>query len=89
LNLTAANHVVHYDLWWNPAVEARATDRAYRIGQKQQVFVHRLLTQATFEEKVNRMLQEKRELADMAVSRGEQWLGELPDKDLRELFALA
>ncbi|MFP4091791.1 MAG: SNF2-related protein [Cyclobacteriaceae bacterium] len=88
LNLTAASRVIHYDLWWNPAVEAQATDRAYRIGQKQQVFVHRLLTQATFEEKVNRMLQEKRELANMAVSRGEQWLGELPDKDLKELFAL-
>jgi SNF2 family DNA or RNA helicase len=88
LNLTAASRVIHYDLWWNPAVEAQATDRAYRIGQKRQVFVHRLLTQATFEEKVNRMLQEKRELADMAVSRGEQWLGELPDGELRELFAL-
>ncbi|WPP48824.1 DEAD/DEAH box helicase [Catalinimonas niigatensis] len=88
LNLTAASRVIHYDLWWNPAVEAQATDRAYRIGQKRQVFVHRLLTQATFEEKINRMLQEKRELADMAVSRGEQWLGELPDKELKELFAL-
>lgn len=88
LNLTAASRVIHYDLWWNPAVEAQATDRAYRIGQKRQVFVHRLLTQATFEEKVNRMLQEKRELADMAVSRGEQWLGELPDTELKQLFSL-
>ncbi|MEQ9442805.1 MAG: DEAD/DEAH box helicase [Cyclobacteriaceae bacterium] len=89
LNLTAASRVIHYDLWWNPAVEAQATDRAYRIGQKQNVFVHRLLTQATFEEKINRMLQEKRELADMAVSQGEQWIGELPDQDLKELFALS
>jgi len=89
LNLTAASRVIHYDLWWNPAVEAQATDRAYRIGQQRQVFVHRLLTQATFEEKINRMLQEKRELADMAVSRGEQWIGELPEQELKELFALA
>ena len=89
LNLTEANHVVHYDLWWNPAVEAQATDRAYRIGQQKNVFVHRLITEGTFEEKINQMLIEKRELADMAVSQGEQWIGELSDRDLKGIFKLS
>ena len=88
LNLTEANHVVHYDLWWNPAVEAQATDRAYRIGQQRNVFVHRMITEGTFEEKINQMLIEKRELADMAVSQGEQWIGELSNRDLKGLFTL-
>lgn len=88
LNLTEANHVVHYDLWWNPAVEAQATDRAYRIGQQRNVFVHRMITEGTFEEKINQMLIEKRDLADMAVSQGEQWIGELSNKDLKGLFTL-
>ncbi len=89
LNLTQANHVIHYDLWWNPAVEAQATDRAYRIGQQKNVFVYRLITQGTFEEKINQMIMEKRELADLAVSQGEQWIGELSDKDLKSLFTLS
>lgn len=89
LNLTAASRVIHYDLWWNPAVEAQATDRAYRIGQKNKVFVHRLLTQGTFEEKINKMLQEKRELADMAVATGEKWIGEFSDNDLKTMFTLS
>ena len=89
LNLTEANHVVHYDLWWNPAVEAQATDRAYRIGQQKNVFVHRMITEGTFEEKINQMLIEKRELADMAVSQGEQWIGELSDRDLKGIFKLS
>ncbi len=88
LNLTEANHVVHYDLWWNPAVEAQATDRAYRIGQQRNVFVHRMITEGTFEEKINQMLIEKRELADLAVSQGEQWVGELSNKELKGLFTL-
>ncbi len=88
LNLTQANHVIHYDLWWNPAVESQATDRAYRIGQQKNVFVYRLITEGTFEEKINQMLIEKRELADMAVSQGEQWIGELSNKDLKGMFAL-
>jgi SNF2 family DNA or RNA helicase len=67
LNLTAASNVIHYDLWWNPAVEAQATDRAYRIGQQRNVQVHRLITRATFEERINDMIQSKRELADLAV----------------------
>ena len=88
LNLTEANHVVHYDLWWNPAVEAQATDRAYRIGQQRNVFVHRMITEGTFEEKINQMLIEKRELADLAVSQGEQWVGELSNTELKGLFTL-
>jgi len=88
LNLTAASQVVHYDLWWNPAVEAQATDRAFRIGQKKNVFVHRLLTEGTFEEKINNMLKEKRELANLAVTQGEQWIGELSNRDLKKIFRL-
>lgn len=86
LNLTAANHVIHYDLWWNPAVEAQATDRAYRIGQKKNVMVHRLITEGTFEEKINNMIQKKKELADLSVASGETWLTEFDDGQLRELF---
>lgn len=86
LNLTAATHVIHYDLWWNPAVEAQATDRAYRIGQKSNVVVHRFITRNTFEEKINDMIESKRHLADMTVSTGEKWIGELSNKELRDIF---
>ncbi|CAM3655909.1 DEAD/DEAH box helicase [Xenorhabdus thuongxuanensis] len=89
LNLTAASNVIHFDLWWNPAVEAQATDRAYRIGQRRNVQVHRFITSATFEERINEMIQRKRELADMVVGSGEQWIGNLDTQALRELFALA
>jgi uncharacterized Zn finger protein len=88
LNLTAASHVFHYDLWWNPAVEAQATDRAYRIGQERNVVVHRFITEATFEEKINQLLKKKKELADLTVSSGEKWIGELSDNELRELVSL-
>ncbi len=88
LNLTSASQVIHYDLWWNPAVEAQATDRAYRIGQKKNVQVHRLITENTFEEKIDAMIQSKKELAELTVSSGEQWISELSDKDLRELVSL-
>lgn len=88
LNLTAGNHVIHYDLWWNPAVEAQATDRAFRIGQQKNVMVHRLITRGTLEEKIDEMLRSKKKLADLAVSQGEKWIGELSDKDLRQLVAL-
>jgi len=88
LNLTAANHVIHYDLWWNPAVEAQATDRAFRIGQQKNVQVNRFLTQGTFEEKINAMIQQKRELADLTVESGEQWIGELSNQELGEVFRL-
>jgi superfamily II DNA or RNA helicase len=88
LNLTAAASVIHYDLWWNPAVEAQATDRAYRIGQQQNVQVHRLITRATFEERINDMIRAKRELADLTVGTGEQWIGNLGGKELEALFTL-
>lgn len=86
LNLTAATHVVHYDLWWNPAVEAQATDRAYRIGQKNNVMVHRFITKNTFEERINDMINNKRELAELTVSAGENWIGKLSNKELKEIF---
>ena len=86
LNLTAASHVIHYDLWWNPAVEAQATDRAYRIGQQRNVMVHRFITKDTFEERINDMIQQKKHLADMTVASGESWIGKLSNKELREIF---
>lgn len=88
LNLTAANHVIHYDLWWNPAVEAQATDRAYRIGQKNKVMVHRFITRNTFEERINEMIQSKKALADMTVAAGESWIGNLNNREIKELFAI-
>ncbi|MDR2534206.1 MAG: DEAD/DEAH box helicase [Tannerellaceae bacterium] len=86
LNLTAASHVIHYDLWWNPAVENQATDRAYRIGQEKNVMVHRLICKDTFEERIDAMIGQKKLLADMTVASGESWLGKLSNKELRELF---
>jgi uncharacterized Zn finger protein/superfamily II DNA or RNA helicase len=88
LNLTAANHVIHYDLWWNPAVEAQATDRAFRIGQQKNVQVSRFISQGTFEEKIDHMIQQKRELADLTVGSGEQWIGELSNQALKDVFRL-
>ncbi|MDR0598438.1 MAG: SWF/SNF helicase family protein, partial [Treponema sp.] len=86
LNLTAASRVIHYDLWYNPAVENQATDRAFRIGQTRNVFVHRLIVKNSFEEKIDEMLQSKRELADMTVSSGESWLARMSHDELRTLF---
>ena len=88
LNLTAANVVIHYDLWWNPAVENQATDRAYRIGQTKDVMVYRLVTAGTFEERINALLESKQHLADMTVVSGEKWLGDLTDSELEDLFSL-
>ncbi len=88
LNLTAASHVVHYDLWWNPAVEAQATDRTYRIGQTKNVMVNRLLTKGTFEEKIDDMLKSKKNLANLTVASGEKWIGELSNEEMKEVFAL-
>jgi len=85
LNLTAATQVVHFDLWWNQAVENQATDRAYRIGQKKNVMVHRMITKNTFEEKIDAMIQRKKHLADMTVATGENWIGRLSNKELREI----
>lgn len=89
LNLTAASHVIHYDLWWNPAVENQATDRAYRIGQKNNVMVHRFITKNTFEEKINAMIQQKKALAEMTVATGENWVGNLSNKELRDIFNIS
>ena len=89
LNLTAASHVLHYDLWWNPAVEDQATDRAYRIGQKKNVTVHRLVTLGTLEEKIDAMLTSKKELANLTLSTGETWLTEMSNQELQEIFSLS
>lgn len=88
LNLTRAGHVVHYDRWWNPAVEDQATDRAYRIGQTQPVQVHKLIAEGTVEEKVADMLRQKRELADSVLGSGEAAFSELSDGELAELVTL-
>jgi SNF2 family DNA or RNA helicase len=88
LNLTAASHVIHLDRWWNPAVEDQATDRAYRIGQRRAVQVHKLVTAGTVEERIYEMITAKRELAQVAVGSGERWLTELSTDDLRDLVAL-
>ncbi len=88
LNLTSAANVIHYDLWWNPAVEDQATDRAYRIGQKKDVSVYRLITLGTFEEKIDEMITSKKTLANLTVSAGEQMLTEMSDKELKKIFSL-
>ena len=88
LNLTAATEVIHYDLWWNPAVENQATDRAYRIGQEDNVMVYRFITKGTFEEQINRMIQDKEELADITVGNGEKFITEMDTSELKELFKL-
>ncbi|MFP5347469.1 MAG: DEAD/DEAH box helicase, partial [Actinomycetes bacterium] len=88
LNLTRATHVVHYDRWWNPAVEDQATDRAYRIGQDRPVQVHRLMTEGTLEDRIAALLESKRDLADAVVGAGETWLTELSDDQLTALVEL-
>ncbi|WP_407548693.1 DEAD/DEAH box helicase [Streptomyces sp. Pv4-95] len=88
LNLTRAAHVVHFDRWWNPAVEAQATDRAYRIGQTQPVQVHRMITEGTVEDRIAEMLSRKQQLADAVLGSGEAALTELTDAELADLVAL-
>ncbi|MER7187874.1 DEAD/DEAH box helicase, partial [Streptomyces hyaluromycini] len=88
LNLTRAGHVVHFDRWWNPAVEEQATDRAYRIGQTQPVQVHRLVTEGTVEDRIAEMLEAKRALADAILGSGESALTELTDRELSDLVSL-
>lgn len=89
LTLTAANHVVHLDRWWNPAVENQATDRAFRIGQKRTVQVRKFICTGTLEEKIDDMIEQKKALADLVVGDGEGWLTELSTGDLRTLFSLS
>ncbi|NMO54363.1 DEAD/DEAH box helicase [Actinoplanes sp. TBRC 11911] len=88
LNLTAANHVVHFDRWWNPAVEDQATDRAYRIGQSRDVQVRKFICTGTLEEKIDAMIERKKALAASVVGTGEDWITDLNTDQLRELFSL-
>ena len=88
LNLTAANHVIHFDRWWNPAVENQATDRAFRIGQRKNVQVRKLTCVGTLEERIDQLITEKKDLAEQIVGSGEAWLTELDTAQLRELVAL-
>ena len=88
LNLTKANHVFHFDRWWNPAVENQATDRAFRIGQLKNVHVHKLICMGTLEEKIDEMLERKQRLAESIVSTNENWISEMSNEELRELFKL-
>ncbi|MBI4642858.1 MAG: DEAD/DEAH box helicase [Deltaproteobacteria bacterium] len=88
LNLTGANHVFHFDRWWNPAVENQATDRAYRIGQTKDVQVHKFLCVGTLEEKIDEMIERKKEVAEQVVGAGEGWLTELTTAELKDLMAL-
>ncbi|MCB0010719.1 MAG: SWF/SNF helicase family protein, partial [Anaerolineales bacterium] len=88
LNLTRANHVFHFDRWWNPAVEDQATDRAFRIGQTKNVLVHKFVCQGTLEEKIDAMIAEKKALAEQIIGSGESWLTEMSTSDLRELVRL-
>jgi len=87
--LTAASHVIHFDRWWNPAVENQATDRAFRIGQQRNVLVHKFITSGTIEERIDALLVEKRQFADDILSSdGEVNLTELPDEELLQLVRL-
>ena len=89
LNLTAASRVVHYDRWWNPAVEDQATDRAWRIGQQRSVFVHKLVCQGTVEERIDALINDKRQLAEAVVGAGsEAWMSELSTDELRDFVVL-
>jgi SNF2 family DNA or RNA helicase len=88
LNLTAANHVFHFDRWWNPAVEDQATDRAFRIGQTRDVQVHKFLCAGTLEERIDEMIESKKALAESVVGAGEGWLTELSTDELRDMMSL-
>jgi SNF2 family DNA or RNA helicase len=89
LNLTAANHVFHFDRWWNPAVEAQATDRAYRIGQTRKVQVHKFICAGTMEERIDKLLSDKIALADQIVRAGDEWLTNLSTTELRDYLSLS
>ena len=88
LNLTRANHVFHYDRWWNPAVENQATDRAFRIGQTRNVQVHKFVCSGTLEEKIHDLIASKQSLAEQVVGVGESWLTELNTDQLKDLLLL-
>ncbi|HLP16554.1 MAG TPA: DEAD/DEAH box helicase, partial [Bacteroidota bacterium] len=88
LNLTRASHVFHYDRWWNPAVENQATDRAYRIGQRHNVQVHKFICAGTMEETIDEMIERKQSIADQTIGAGEAWLTEFSNKELMQVFSL-
>ena len=89
LNLTAANHVIHFDRWWNPSVENQAIDRAFRIGQKKNVLVHKMIMTGTIEEKIDELIEDKIKLSgDLIASNGEKWITEMSTNDLLNLFKL-
>jgi superfamily II DNA or RNA helicase len=88
LNLTRATHVIHYDRWWNPAVEDQASDRAHRIGQRRAVQIHRLVCEGTLEDRIAELLEKKRALAESVVGHGEAWIGDLNDSELAALVRL-
>lgn len=89
LNLTNASHVIHFDRWWNPAVENQATDRAYRIGQKNNVMVHKFVCRGTIEEKIDEMISSKQKLAqDVIGSGGENWITEMSNDELLSALRL-
>jgi len=88
LTLTAASHVVHFDRWWNPAVENQATDRAFRIGQTRNVQVHKFVCVGTLEERIDEMIERKKSIAEDIIGTGEQWITELSDAELHEVFSL-
>ncbi|TAN83990.1 MAG: DEAD/DEAH box helicase, partial [Gallionella sp.] len=88
ITLTRANHVFHFDRWWNPAVEDQATDRAFRIGQTRNVFVHKFLTLGTLEERIDQMIEDKKKVAGAIVGSDESWLAQLDNEAFRKLIAL-
>lgn len=88
ITLTKANHVFHFDRWWNPAVENQATDRAFRIGQKKNVFVHKFVAIGTLEERIDQMIEDKKKLAGAIVGSDESWLTELDNESFKKLIAL-
>ncbi|MDD1649318.1 MAG: DEAD/DEAH box helicase [Methylococcaceae bacterium] len=88
ITLTKANHVFHFDRWWNPAVEDQATDRAFRIGQRKNVFVHKFITLGTLEERIDRLIEEKKQVASLIVGNDESWLTHLDNETFKELIAL-
>jgi SNF2 family DNA or RNA helicase len=88
ITLTQANHVFHFDRWWNPAVENQATDRAFRIGQQKNVFVHKFVTLGTLEERIDQMISDKQKMAESIVGNDESWLTKLDNRAFKELIAL-
>jgi SNF2 family DNA or RNA helicase len=88
ITLTKANHVFHFDRWWNPAVEDQATDRTFRIGQKKNVFVHKFVALGTLEERIDQMIEEKKKLSGAIVGADESWLTELDNERFKQLIAL-